>query len=254
MLLAFFLLQLAAGLYLFLPLVGRRVAGTKFYRLIFITVFVLAIAAALTHYLANSRALALLDLIAACFIALAYFFLKWPKRLIFSTSAALAGASLLVALLSGASPPLRASGMWAWSSAISGAALLGSVTLAMLLGHWYLVVRGMPIDPLSRLTTAVLAAAIVRILLVAVTLLVLSREGLERDSALWHLAVRDGIFFWMRVGWGLIGPVALYPMIRGTVRLRSTMAATGILYVAVVAVFIGEILAAILSASSQLPV
>ena len=34
MLLALFLIDLAAGLYLFLPLVGRRNAGVKFYRLI----------------------------------------------------------------------------------------------------------------------------------------------------------------------------------------------------------------------------
>ena len=37
MLLALFLIDAAAGLYLFLPLVGRRNAGVKFYRLILIT-------------------------------------------------------------------------------------------------------------------------------------------------------------------------------------------------------------------------
>jgi len=37
LLLALFLIDLAAGLYIFLPLVGRRNAGVKFYRLVFIT-------------------------------------------------------------------------------------------------------------------------------------------------------------------------------------------------------------------------
>jgi len=55
------------------------------------------------------------------------------------------------------------------------------------------------------------------------------------------------------VGWGLLGPLALYPMVWGTVRLRSTMAATGILYVDVVAVVIGEVLGGWLSAVAHIP-
>jgi len=254
MLLALFLLQLAAGLYLFLPLIGRRVAGTKFYRLMFVIVAALALSAAIAHALAGWSDLAILDASCAIFLGLAYFFMKWPKRLVFFASVTLAGASLVTALLWSAGASINAGGIWPWLGALGGTALLGTVTLAMLLGHWYLVVRGMPIDPLSRLTTALLVAAILRVVLVGVALIVLSRSGMERESPLWNLAIRDGIFFWMRIGWGLIAPLMLYPMIRGTVRLRSTMAATGILYVAVVAVFIGEVLATYLSASNQFPV
>jgi hypothetical protein len=43
-------------------------------------------------------------------------------------------------------------------------------------------------------------------------------------------------------------------MVWGTVKIRSTMAATGILYVDVVAVVIGEVLGAWLSAIVHLPV
>src|SRR5260221_7864429 len=52
-LLALFLIDLAAGLYLFLPFVGRRNAGVKFYRLVFITSAVLAACAAGSHALAG---------------------------------------------------------------------------------------------------------------------------------------------------------------------------------------------------------
>ena len=125
-------------------------------------------------------------------------------------------------------------------------ALLGSVNLAMTLGHWYLVVRGMPIDPLKRLTVATLVAGIARLVLVFTAILA---------GGLWHeVAVRQGIFFWMRAGWGLGGPLLLYPMVWGTVKILSTMAATGILYVDVVAVVIGEVLGGWLSALVQLPV
>ena len=116
----------------------------------------------------------------------------------------------------------------------------------MILGHWYLVVRGMAIDPLKRLTIATLATSIVRIAVVAAALCA---------TGVWNeIAVRQGIFFWMRGGWGLIGPLLLYPMVWGTVRIRSTMAATGILYVDVVAVVIGEVLGGWLSAIAHVPV
>jgi hypothetical protein len=52
----------------------------------------------------------------------------------------------------------------------------------------------------------------------------------------------------------MMGPLLLYPMVWGTVKIRSTMAATGILYVDVVAVVIGEVLGAWLSAIVHLPV
>ena len=55
MLLALFLIDIAAGLYLFLPLVGRRNAGVKFYRLILITDGALAACAAVAHAIADRR-------------------------------------------------------------------------------------------------------------------------------------------------------------------------------------------------------
>jgi hypothetical protein len=112
----------------------------------------------------------------------------------------------------------------------------------MLLGHWYLVVRGMAIEPLKRLTIATLVATIAKIVLVIVVIIVA-----------WPPPVAKDIFFWMRAGWGLLGPLALYPMVWGTVKIRSTMAATGILYVDVVAVVIGEVLGGWLSALAHLP-
>src|SRR6187455_1085004 len=61
MLLALFLLDAAAGLYLFLPLVGRRNAGVKFYRLILLIGGVLALCAAIAHAMASRRDLAYAD-------------------------------------------------------------------------------------------------------------------------------------------------------------------------------------------------
>lgn len=243
MLLALFLLDLAAGHYLFLPLVGRRNAGVKFYRLILIINGSLAICASIAHAMASRRDLAMADVAVVALTALVWFVLRWPKRFVFRASAALLGIAYLGAAIAAyhfAIQPRHIA--WSVAGALASIALLGSVNLAMLLGHWYLVVRGMSIDPLKRLTIATLVASIAKVALVLVVLVVA-----------WPPPVMRDLFFWMRALWGLLGPLALFPFIWGTVRIRSTMAATGILYVDVMAVVIGEVLAGWLSAVAHLP-
>ncbi|MBV8519374.1 MAG: hypothetical protein JO197_18425 [Acidobacteria bacterium] len=243
MLLALFLVDAAAGLYLFLPLVGRRNAGVKFYRLILLTGASLALGAAIAHAMAAHRELAYADVAIVALTLVVWFVLRYPKRLIYRAASVLLGIAYLVAAVlayhAAVRPPHLA---WSIAGALASLALLGSVNLAMLLGHWYLVVRGMSIDPLKRLTIATLVTACVKIALVAVVVVVS-----------WPGAFVKDIFFWMRALWGLLGPLALYPMVWGTVRTRSTMAATGILYVDVVAVVIGEVLGGWLSALTHLP-
>ena len=239
MLLALFLIDLAAGLYLFLPLIGRRNAGVKFYRMILIVSGALMLCSMIGHYFPAALGVILLTIIV-------YIFLRYPKRLILRVPAALLALAYIATAILTWRAATGASWLWSALGALASIALLGSVNLAMLLGHWYLVVRGMSIDPLKRLTHATLASAIVRLLVVGATLLM---------PGVWNaIAIRQGIFFWMRAGWGLVGPLALYPMVWGTVKIRSTMAATGILYVDVVAVVIGEVLGGWLSAVVHLPV
>src|SRR5687768_15016497 len=93
MLLALFLINVAAGLTLFLPLVGRRNAGVKFYRLIFITGGVLMICAAIAHAMAGRRDLANADALVVALTIVVYLVLRYPKRAIFRVSAALLGAA-----------------------------------------------------------------------------------------------------------------------------------------------------------------
>jgi len=241
-LLALFLVDLAAGLVVFLALVGRRNAGVKFYRLVLVIAAALALGALIAHALAGRRDLATFDVPLIALTIWVLLAMRYPKRLIFRSGALLLGVdyivTAIVAFNAATKPPHIA---WAVAGALSSVALLGSVNLAMTLGHWYLVVRGMGIDPLKRLTIATLVAAIVRLVVVVAALFVADRR------------ILFDIFFWMRAGWGLAGPLALYPMVWGTVRIRSTMAATGILYVDVVAVVIGEVLGGWLGAVLHLP-
>jgi hypothetical protein len=173
--------------------------------------------------------------------------LRYPKRLIYLGASILLGLVYIGAAIlayDAAIAPRHIA--WSFIGALSTIALLGSVNMAMTLGHWYLVVRGMPIEPLKRLAIATLVATVVRVVVVVVAIAI--------GGVFHEVAVRQAIFFLMRAGWGLLGPLVLFPMVWGTVRIRSTMAATGILYVEVVAVVIGEVLGGWLSALVHLPV
>ena len=239
---------MAAGLCLFLPVVGRRNAGVKFYRLVLILSAVLLIGAAISHGLASRPRLAWFDAGAFASILFLYLVLRYPKRLIYRAATVLSAGALIVATVLAYHGAIRPSSfLWSVLAALAATAILGSVNMAMLLGHWYLVVRGMPIEPLKRLTIAFLISTSARALLMTVVLFLVS------EPELYRITIAQGIFFWMRVGWGILGALVLYPMIWGTVKIRSTMAATGILYVAVVAVIIGEVLSTYLSALMRLP-
>ena len=247
MLLGLFLVELAAGLYLFLPLVGRRNAGVKFYRLILLITTALVIIAAIAQRMAGREDIAVWGIAILVLSAVVWWRMGQPRRLLYRAGFILLGAVYVAYVVLAYHAAIRPASIW-WSiaGALAATALLGSVNMAMTLGHWYLVVRGMPIEPLKRLTIATLAAVLVRLALVFI--------AIAAGDVFHEVAVRQGIFFWMRAGWGLAGPLALFPMVWGTVRLRSTMAATGILYVDVVAVVIGEVLGGWLSAIVHLPV
>jgi hypothetical protein len=242
MLLGLFLIDMAAGLCLFLPLVGRRNAGVKFYRMVLVIGAALSIGAAIAHVMAGRRDLGLADGVVVIVTGAVWLVLRYPKRLVYRAATLLLAATYITAAVMAYQAAVKPSHVgWSIAGALASIALLGTVNLAMTLGHWYLVVRGMPIDPLKRLTQATLVAAIAKVLLVVVVL-----------AVNWPHRVLYDIFFWMRAGWGLLGPLALFPMVWGTVRIRSTMAATGILYVDVVAVIIGEVLGGWLAAITHL--
>jgi len=61
------------------------------------------------------------------------------------------------------------------------------------------------------------------------------------------------MFFWPRIVFGVLVPVVLAIMIQSTVRIRHTQAATGLLYLAVVALLFGEFFSKFLLFAVNIP-
>jgi hypothetical protein len=125
---------------------------------------------------------------------------------------------------------------------------------AMILGHYYLVVLDLPIAALKRLTVLLIAALGLRGVAVGLALLGPGHAGWAEArliaGGLWS---PDGVFVWMRLLFGIVGPLSLVWFIWKTVEIRSTQSATGILYVQLFLVLAGELLAHYLQAAAGLP-
>jgi len=120
--------------------------------------------------------------------------------------------------------------------AVSSALLLGSVTLAMMLGHWYLITPKLSIEPLKRYAKAYILLTVFIALQLALSYLLYGAVGPNGSS----LFSPEIIFILFRVSWGLLVPLGMAYFIWVTVAMRSTQSATGILYAAMVCTMMGE--------------
>lgn len=129
---------------------------------------------------------------------------------------------------------------------ISSGFVLGFMLSAMLLGHWYLNTPSMELAPLNRLVLFILIATSLRVLVCGTgsVLLIL-------DSSISTLGATWLAFRWLA---GLLGPLAIAWFTRLTLRVPNTQSATGLLYAGVIVTFMGELIAAMVSAESQYPV
>jgi len=138
---------------------------------------------------------------------------------------------------------------------LAATALLGSVMLTMVFGHWYLVIPKLSIEPLMRLTKVLMAAIAVRVLTIVASFAVLQiKQAIPLEAVLRELFVVQGIFFWPRVIFGVLVPIVLSAMIWSTVKIRHTQAATGLLYLAVVALLFGEFFSKFLLFAVSIPI
>jgi len=128
----------------------------------------------------------------------------------------------------------------------TGGALLGATMAAMLLGHWYLNAPEMNLAPLRKLLVAMTIAVFTHMAVCGV--------GLGLEAARQSFSMQDWLFLLLRWSFGLAGVMMLIGLAWRTLAIPNTQSATGILYVAVIGVFVGETMSLLLSAESLYPV
>jgi hypothetical protein len=137
-------------------------------------------------------------------------------------------------------------------SFILSAITIGTVTTAMLLGHWYLVVPNLSTKPLFILLGILAAGFLLQAALAAAALVVL---GGHSDFPTIHDVVYGGysLTFWMHIAAGIALPLIITALALQSTRMRSLMSATGLLYVAVVLTLVGQVTGKVIFYSANLP-
>ena len=247
-----FLLRLGCGLAAAMTTVSSREVSSGYFRNHLYVVLGLSVLAALLAWTQSVAGLAWAAAGAAtAYVAAAAWLYEAPrvgKGALTVTTVLLAVGLAVVGngpLAATSELPAAARGLRALQT-IASSGLLGVVTAAMLLGHWYLNAPGMKLAPLRRLLVLMAAVLAAQCLVAGVG----AWLQLQVDSGLagqWQmLAVR-----WF---FGLLGPWALIWMTWQTLAIPNTQSATGILYVAVIGVFTGEVVSQVLSARTIYPV
>ena len=243
---ALFLREASAGTSLLLLFFPHRIIGGGFFALHGLC----ATAFLLLATLAGPRPAPALALPALALIAVYTLLARAGRQRSALPWLAVSSAIQLVLLARSAGAVAPEIAPWMVGSALLGAVLFGSVLLTMNLGHWYLVSRSLPRTLLFGAAIVYTAAAGARALyLGAAALFAPKGGGWDALTAL----DRDLLFFLFRVLWGIAGPVALSYFVFQTAKMRSNQAATGLLYVALVFVLVGELLSAYLSVLARFP-
>jgi hypothetical protein len=128
-------------------------------------------------------------------------------------------------------------------SACAGAGLVGAGVSGMLLGHWYLIEHDLDLAPLTRMLAfcrACLVAEVVGVLAGATMLWLWPGSPWDAGFA----ALLGGRYGWLLAGrlatWALAGFLLL--LIRKTLAIPQTMAATGLFYIEALVGAVGQIL------------
>jgi hypothetical protein len=134
----------------------------------------------------------------------------------------------------------------AWLDPISGGLVLGATMAAMLLGHWYLNAPGMKLAPLRRLVLLMVGSLVLRSLVCGAGFLLLTiASGVPSRTDLLFIALR-----WLA---GLVAAAGMAWMTWRILKIPNTQSATGVLYVAVIVTFVGELTSQLLANRLHFP-
>ena len=130
---------------------------------------------------------------------------------------------------------------------LSAALVLGTSMVAMSTGHWYLANAQLSFDILIRLCKMFVAAIGIKAIIVTI-------YALTRFEEYWRLEDFYKLVMGVRIAAGIVLAVALALMSLSCAKRHANQSATGILYVAVVFVLIGETISLYLSLGMNRPI
>jgi hypothetical protein len=130
---------------------------------------------------------------------------------------------------------------------LTGALVLGTSMIAMSTGHWYLANAQLSFDILIRLCRMFVGAIALKSVVVLI-------YAIWRFEEYWRLEDFYKLVMGVRVAAGIVLAVALALMSLSCAKRHANQSATGILYVAVVFVLIGETISFYLTLGMQRPI
>jgi hypothetical protein len=189
-----------------------------------------------------------------------YLYSLWGEQVVFrarafSSSILLGVAGMLVGSQSFHRAPLWSIETFVYPvSFLLSSLLLGGVTVGMLIGHWYLIDTGQSIDPFVRLFKFFLVSLITQTAFLLFMPLLLYAMGSGMTTAnLQQLFENHLLLLLARLLIAQVCPLVLSYMIWRTLKIPNTMAATGLFYIALLGVFVGEILGREILALTAIP-
>lgn len=124
---------------------------------------------------------------------------------------------------------------------LAGTLVMGAVSVAMTWGHWYLTEGSLPGWPLRDLAWVLIVALAFQIGVLVLNLVIPVRE-IPRPANPVDVGLVGNPAFYLRVAVGLVFPAILAVLSLKTTQIKAMMSATGLLYIAMGAVFAGEVL------------
>lgn len=234
----FFLYSVGLGLSGFSFLANTKEMGAGFLKLVSSIVGASIVLAFFLHwsYASWRSPQAILYGVCIASTALTYFFHKEKKTFLMWGLYVLQVASLVLLLFIAHNEYVKA-----FTYFLSSAALLGVVTYAMVMGHWYLVTPKLSEKPLLRATLILWAVLIGKI--------IVTGYGVTQHLDLFEEGTRlaggysfNWLMIIMRVVWGyvVVGVMSIFGW--KLIKMRSIQSATGILYAMTFFVFVGEMI------------
>lgn len=237
-----FALRLVFGMNLMLCVMPRDKVPSAFFRIILLVELGLAVLFALTSPPMLWWGVALG---AAAFVGSVLWLLERRGPGVAAIGIILLLSLAAASLLPATSPAGSSNGNWLPRlSSLASAGTLGAAMTGMLLGHRYLTAPGMPLAPLIWLNAGLGLASVFRCLVSLAALV--AESSVLTESTYW---------IWLALRWlaGILGPMAACVMVQRILRYRNTQAATGVLFVAVILTFIGELTADLLQRALGVP-